>query len=62
MNGTVKQFKDTLEQMKTIYNFDDEKTYIQTRNLESNYRDTVSIVTCDENTGITIEMTKNVTK
>lgn len=33
MTGTVKQFKDILDEMKTIYPFDDSKTYIQTRDI-----------------------------
>ena len=35
MNGTVKQFKDTLEVMRKVYPFDDAKTKMQTRDILS---------------------------
>jgi hypothetical protein len=60
MNGTVKQFKDTLELMRSIYPFEDDKTRIQTRNFESLDHNHLSLRTQDEKTGVWIEMTKNV--
>lgn len=60
MNGTVKQFLHTLEEMRTIYNFDDEKTRLQTRNYNSLEQNLLSIHTIDEQTGITVELSKNV--
>lgn len=60
MAGTVKQFKDTLEEMKTIYPFEDSKTYIQTRDIVNLGHDHLSISTIDEKTGILIEMSKKV--
>ncbi len=62
MTGTVKQFKDTLEEMKSIYPFDDEKTYIQTRDIVNLGHDHLSLATTDEKTGILIEMSKKVTR
>lgn len=62
MNATVKQFKDGLEETKTIYPYDDDKTYIQTRNLESLSHNHLDIVTKDEKTGILIEMSKNIAR
>lgn len=58
MNGTVKQFKDALDEMKTIYPFQDDKTYISTNNLIDHSNSCLSIATKDEKTGISIEMTK----
>lgn len=60
MNGTVKQFKDTLEVMKSIYPFEDENTRIQTKNAECLEHNYLSLVTRDEKTGILIEMTRRV--
>lgn len=61
MTGTVKQFKDTLEEMRSIYPFEDDKTYIQTRDIVSLGNDHLSLATTDEKTGILIEMSKKVT-
>lgn len=57
-NATVKQFKDALEKMKSIYPFDDEKTRLCTRDVFSNLHRTLSIITTDERTGVVIEMSK----
>lgn len=62
MTGTVKQFKDTLEEMRSIYPFKDDKTYIQTRDIVSLGHDQLSLATTDEKTGILIEMSKKVTR
>lgn len=63
MNGTVKQFKDTLEEMKTIYPYEDDKTYIQTRNdlAELGYNN-LCLATTDEKTGVLIELSKKVVR
>lgn len=60
MNGTIKQFLDTLETMRTIYPFEDEKTRLQTNNIQSLDHNNLSIITKDEKTGVWIEMTKEV--
>lgn len=60
MNGTVKQFFDTLEEMRTIYPFKDDKTRLQTRSMQNLGNNHLSIVTQDEETGIWIEMSKGV--
>ena len=59
MNGTVKQFKDTLEVMRNVYPFDDAKTRMQTRDILSLDQNHLSIVTQDEKTGVWIEMSRN---
>ena len=58
VGGTVKQFKDALEEMKKIYPFDDEKTRICTRSEYSLAENQLSIVTVDEKTNITVQMSK----
>jgi hypothetical protein len=60
MNGTVKQFKEALEEMKTIYPYQDEKTVIQTRNAINMGHNHLSIATRDEKTGILVEMSKSI--
>ena len=59
MNGTVKQFKDTLEIMRTVYQFEDAKTRMQTRDIQSLDHNHLSIVTQDEKTGVWIEMSRD---
>ena len=59
MNGTVKQFKDTLELMHSVYPFEDDKTRIQTRSIQSLEHDHVSIITQDEKTGVWVEMSRD---
>ena len=60
MRGTIKQFKDTLEEMKTIYNYDDDETIMSTHNILTRSNDYLEIKTVDEKTGITIVMAKEV--
>ena len=57
--ANVKQFLDALDEMKTIYPFDDEKTIICTRDLKSLSHNHLAIRTQDEKTGIYIEMSKS---
>lgn len=58
--GTVKQFLEALEEMRTIYKFVDERTQISTRDSMVNAHNCLTIVTTDENTGVVIEMTKRI--
>ena len=58
MNGTVKEFKETLEEMRGIYPFRDENKRICTADLVTANHNRLSIVTTDEKTGIQIEMSK----
>ena len=60
-DGTVRQFLDALDEMKTLYPYDDEKTILCTRNFECLSHNALSIRTQDEKTGIYIEMSKNLT-
>lgn len=60
MNGTIKQFKDTIEEMRAIYPFDDDKAYITTYNLRSEKNKVLRIHTTDEKTGIEIVMEKQI--
>lgn len=62
MKGTVKQFKDALEEMKSIHPYQDDQTYIQTRDIVNLGDDHLSLFTTDEKTGIVIEMSKKVTR
>ena len=62
MNGTVKQFKDTLEVMRKVYPFEDDKTRMQTRSLETLDHNHLSIVTQDEKTGVWVEMSRDLVK
>lgn len=58
-SANVKQFLDALQEMKAIYPFNDEKTIICTRSFETLSHNALSIRTQDEDTGIFIEMSKN---
>lgn len=58
MIGTVKQFKDILEEMKTIYPYKDEDTILSTNNRKTMHHDALEISTTDEETGIKIVMAK----
>lgn len=58
MNGTVKEFKETLEEMSGIYPFKDENTRICTVDLVTGNHNRLTVVTTDERTGIQIEMSK----
>lgn len=60
MGGTVKQFLDTLEEMRTIYPFENDKTRLSTHSMESIDRNSLTIVTQDEKTGIWIELHKSI--
>lgn len=57
---TIDKINEVLNEMRTIYPFDDKETYIQLGNLISGQRsDLVEITTKDKKTGITIVMSKH---
>ena len=57
---TVKQVKDVLEKMKTIYAYKDESTSFDLFDNPTRLdRSVVGITTIDEGTGIRINMQKN---
>lgn len=58
MNGTVKQFKTILEEMRSIYSFEDDKTFLSTHDILSQGNNALEIQTEDEKTGVTIVMSK----
>ena len=60
MRGTVKQFKDMLEEMRAIYDYDDSETILSTHNILTLGHDRLEIETVDKETGITIVMAKGV--
>lgn len=61
MHGTVKQLLDALGDMKKIYSFKDEDTFVRLRPSDMTIDDCMlAITTKDEDTGIQITMEKNV--
>lgn len=60
MIGTVKQFKDMIEEMRLIYPFDDEKAYMSTHDLVTRENSRLQIQVKDEKTGVFIVMEKYV--
>ena len=60
MNGTVEQFKDAIEEMRTIYPFDDDEAFMSTYDLRSCSHDHLQIHVVDEKTGIDIIMSKRI--
>lgn len=60
MGATVKQFLDTLEEMRSIYPFEDDKTRLSTNNRNSFDHNALTIVTKDERTGVWVEMSKDI--
>lgn len=59
-DGTVKQFLDALDEMRTIYPFEDDKTTMHTLDPYTHQHGLLRIFTRDERTGIHIEMLKDV--
>lgn len=58
---SIKQFNDVLEEMRQIYKFDDNETYIgELRDSITNHQNNVEIITKDPATGIQIIMSKGV--
>ena len=60
MVGTVKQFKDMIEEMRSIYPFDDEKACMSTHDLVTHDNSRLQIQVKDEKTGVLIVMEKHV--
>ena len=60
MNGTVKQFKDAIEEMRKIYPFKDEYTHLSTHDMASRENNRLELCTVDEETNITICMSKDI--
>ena len=60
MVGTIKQFKDMIEEMKSIYPFDEEKAYMSTHDLMTRDNRKLQIQVTDEKTGILVVMEKHV--
>lgn len=58
--GTVKQFMDALEEMRTVYAFKDEATRLCTRRFQTLSHNSLTIRTVDEKTGVFIEMSKDI--
>lgn len=58
--GTVKQFLTALEEMRTVYLFDDEKTSVSINHNPISLEERLSVATTDERTGVVIEMSKNI--
>jgi len=59
MRATVKQYKDALEEMKHIYFYEDDKTYMETKGLELPGKCVLSLITKDEETDIMIHLEKD---
>lgn len=58
---TIKEFNDTLDVMRTIYDFDDDDTRIgDLHDIRTDTQRTVEIITRDPDTGINIIMSKRV--
>lgn len=56
---TVKEYTDILNKMRSVYPYDDEKTYIRVDlDLKSASRNVVTLKTMDERTGITVVLTQ----
>ena len=58
--GTVRQFLAAIEEMRSLYPFNDDKTILCTRDFARLSHNSLSIRTQDEKTGIYIEMTKDI--
>jgi hypothetical protein len=58
---TIKQLKDTLEEMKTVYPYKDETTKMSDlQALDPRNRWAVEIITTDEPTGIRVVLSKSI--
>ena len=58
--GTVKQFKDTLEEMKKVYKYNDEKTFLSTYDAQRIVPYAITLITTDEKTGVEVRMHKRI--
>jgi len=58
---TIKQFKETVEEMRTVYPFKDETAYLgDLRDIRSDELRQIDIHTTDEKTGVYIVLSKGV--
>ena len=58
---TIKQFKETVEEMRTVYPFKDENAYLgNLRDIKSDEMRQIDIHTMDEKTGVFIVLSKGV--
>ncbi len=56
---TVKELKDTLETMRGVYKFQDDRTIFQLdRDVRTTEQDMVTVETIDENTGTRVIMSR----
>ena len=60
-DGTVKEFLDTLKEMKKVYPYKEEETAICTVRYETfDVHNAIQLRTVDEKTGVTILMSRSV--
>lgn len=60
-DGTVKEFLDTLKEMKEVYPYKDEETTICTVRYDTfDVHSSIQLRTVDEKTGVTILMSRSV--
>lgn len=58
---SLAQMKEVLAEMRSVYKYDDERTYIgELRDLNCNSQRRVEIMTVDEKTDVTVVMSKRV--
>ena len=58
--ATIKQFLDTLDEMRTIYPFKDETTRMAVMDCRTLAPSSLTVVTTDERTGVVITMSKHI--
>ena len=58
--ATVKQFKELLEDMKTVYQYKDEATEMATMDVYTHNHNYLTLITTDEATGVKITMERAV--
>ena len=58
--ATVKQFKEVLEEMRSCYDYDDERTEMATMDQYTHDRHYLTLITTDEPTGVKITMEKKI--
>ncbi len=58
--GTVKQFREAIEEMRTLYPFEDDKTRLSTADFRTLAPTCLTLATTDEKTGVFITMSKNI--
>lgn len=61
IGATVAQFKETLETMKKVYPFEDDKTKIVSDSNPYDLAHTfLEVTTMDESTGVKVNLSKNI--